>query len=141
MPMVDEQGIVRESHRDILEARGLAYIATIGPKQSPQVSPTWYLWDGEKQQLLISLTTNRQKYHNLKREPRLAICLMDPENPYRYIEMRGSVESIEADENHRLINALAKKYLGKDEFPEYVQGEVRVVVRIASERVICFELG
>lgn len=132
--------IVPDSHRDLLDAKGFAFLATIGPDAVPQVNPTWYLWDHAAQQLLISLTTRRQKYRNLRRDPRIAVCIPDSANPYRYLELRGTVSSIETDENRRLINALTKKYVGLDEHTLDAPDDVRVVVRITPRQVRCFDL-
>jgi len=129
---------IPESHRDILDAKGFAHVATLTEKQVLQNSPTWYLWDDERKQLLISLTTGRQRYRNLRVNPRVAACIADPENPYRYVEIRGPVDAIVTDEGNELINALAKKYVGKDEYTRHKPGDVRVVVRIVPERVLCF---
>ncbi len=129
---------VPDTHRDILEAKGTAFIATLGPKGSPHVTPTWYLWDSSGEQLLVSTLDERQKSRNLKRDPRLAICIADPEDSYRYIEIRGSAKVIEPDDGHRLANSLARKYMGLDEFPQEMIGEGRVVIRVDPERVICY---
>ncbi len=130
--------LVPSSHSDILETNGFAFIATIGPGSAPHASPTWYLWDAASQQLLISLTTGRQKYRNLQRDPRLAACIPDPVDPYRHIEIRGRVATIEPDENRRFINTLTKKYVGVDEHSRDLPSDVRVVVRIRAESVRCF---
>lgn len=130
--------LVSGSHADILEAKGFAFVATLDPRQRPNVSPTWYLWDGERQRLLISLTSTRQKYRNLVRRPEVAVCLMVPDNPYRYVEMRGRADEIEADEDHRLIDALARKYVGRDKFAHDPADGDRAVVRIAADYVRCF---
>lgn len=129
---------VPDSHQDILETKGTAFLATIGPKGAPNVTPTWYLWDPDARQLLISTTAGRQKSLNLKRDPRLAVCIADPENPHRYVEMRGPAKTVKPDEGHRVVNALARKYMGLDEFPREMMGEGRVVIRIDPQRVICY---
>lgn len=99
-----------------------AYVATTGPQQAPHVSPTWYLWDAANRHLLISLTTGRQKYRNMRRDPHVAVCIPDPQNPYRHIEIRGIAEGIEPDADHRLINALAKRYLDETNTPHTCRG-------------------
>ena len=81
--------MIPASHVDLLTTTALAHIATIGPKGEPQSTPVWFGWDGTHIQ--FSLTKGRQKYHNLQHEPRIALSLVDPANPYRYLEIRGKV--------------------------------------------------
>ncbi len=122
--------VVPESHVDILSKKGFAHIATIGPDGAPQSSPVWYGWDGTD--VLFSQTTGRQKYRNLKRNDVVALSIVDPENPYRYLEIRGHV-TIEDDPGNAFINKMAKKYLDQDEYPWPQPGDVRVIVRVRPE--------
>ena len=122
---------IPNSHADILEKNGFAHVATIGPDGEPQCNPVWYLWDGEF--LLFSQTKKRQKYRNVQREPRVAAAITDPENPYRYLEIRGLVKEIEDDPERTFIDSLAKKYLDQDEYPWHQPDDERVVVKIKPE--------
>ena len=119
--------VIPESHADILAKSGFAHVATIGPDGKPQSSPVWYGWDGSV--LSFSQTTGRQKYKNLQRDGVVALSITDPDNAYRYIELRGPV-TIEDDGDNTFINSMAKKYLGQDEYPWHQPGDVRVVVRV-----------
>ncbi|HUZ21856.1 MAG TPA: PPOX class F420-dependent oxidoreductase [Acidimicrobiales bacterium] len=121
-------GVVPESYADLLTKKGFAHVATIGPDGTPQSTPVWYGWDGEH--LLFSQTTGRQKYRNLKERPDIALSITDPENPYRYLEIRGVVESIEDDPDNAFINSMAKKYMGQDVYPWHQPGDHRVVVTV-----------
>ena len=127
------EGVIPESHTDILEKKGFAHVATIGPRQEPQSSPVWYGWDGTN--LIFSQTTGRQKYKNLRRDGRVAISIVDPDNPYHYLEIRGRVESIEDDPGDGFINSMAKKYLDQDVYPWPQPGDHRVVVRVRPEHI------
>jgi len=129
--------LVPPSHLDLLQSTGLAFVATTH-QHRPQVSPTWFLWDDDRGHVLISLTDRRQKYRNLMRNPDVAVCLLDPVNPYRYIELRGRAESMLADEDHWLIDALARKYLKQEKFPPNPGDGSRLLVRIAPGYVRCF---
>ena len=117
---------IPENRRDILEKKGLAHIATIGPKGGPQLSPVWYGWDGTH--LKFSTTKARQKYKNLVRNPRVSASIVDPDDPFRYLEIRGVAE-IEDDPDKAYIGEMARKYLGKD-YPLNQADEERVVVKI-----------
>ena len=126
--MTETASGIPASHADILAKKGFAHVATIGPDGAPQSSPVWYDWDGEH--FLFSLTTTRQKYRNLKRHPEIAASIADPENPYRHVEIRGHVTSIDDDLNNAFINSMAKKYLDQDVYPWPRPGDRRVVVKV-----------
>lgn len=115
---------------DILESNGFAHVATIGPDGEPQSNPVWYDWDGET--LAISQTPDKQKYRNLQRDNRIAVSILDPDNPYRYIEIRGEVTTVEPDADYAFIHSLSNKYTGED-YPYLQEGEERFVVRIAPQ--------
>lgn len=120
--------MIPESHADILNAIAFAHVATIGPDGAPQNNLVWFDWDGEL--VRFSQTTGRQKYRNLQRDPHLALSILDPQNPYRYLEIRGVVESITDDEGNAFIDAMAEKYLGQDTYPWHQPGDHRVVVAV-----------
>jgi PPOX class probable F420-dependent enzyme len=80
---------ILQEFADLLHTTALAHIATIGPKGEPQCTPVWFDWDGNT--LRFSQTTTRQKFRNLQRDPRFALSLVDPNNPYRSLEIRGKV--------------------------------------------------
>jgi len=122
----ETETIVPPRFDDLLASKALAHIATVGPKGEPQTSPVWFDWDGTH--LRFSQTTTRQKYRNLEREPRIAISIVDPANPYRYIEIRGTVERLDPDPDFAFINQMSKKYLGVDQYQGHQPGDVRMVV-------------
>ena len=123
--------MIPDSHRDILEKKGFAHVATIGPDGEPHSSPVWYDWDGEH--FLFSQTKTRQKYRYVQRDPRVAVSITDPDNPYRYLEIRGTVEGIDDDEGNAFINAMAKKYIDQDVYPWPQPGDERVVVKVRPD--------
>jgi PPOX class probable F420-dependent enzyme len=122
---------VPETYADLLETKALAHVATIGPKGEPQVNPVWFDFDGTH--IRFSQTTGRQKYRNLGREPRVALSIVDPANPYRYLEVRGTVAEIVDDEGNAFINSMAKKYIDQDVYPWHQPGDHRVVVKVLPE--------
>ena len=93
---MDVEPIVPESHADLLERPLFAHLATIRPDGSPQSNVMWFVWDGKR--IMMTHTRARQKFRNLKVEPRLAISIADPDDPYRFLEVRGVLESIEDDD-------------------------------------------
>lgn len=123
--------VIPEQYSDILRSTALAHVATVGPKGEPQSTPVWFDWDGEH--VLFSQTKGRQKYRNVKRNPAIALSIVDPNNPYRYIEIRGKVIAIDDDQNNRFIDSMAKKYMGKDKYPFNQPGDERVIVVVEPE--------
>jgi PPOX class probable F420-dependent enzyme len=124
---------VPESLVDILDDKGFAHLATLGPDGAPQVSPVWYDWDGTY--VLVSHTKERQKFRNVKRDARVALSILDPDNPYRYLEIRGVVEEIVDDPDKTLIHKLAKKYRDLDSYPYDGPGDNRVIFKIKPNKV------
>jgi PPOX class probable F420-dependent enzyme len=122
--------MIPDSHADLLDwdTRSLAHVATLGPDGEPQTSPVWFDWDGEF--IRFSLTTTRQKYRNLKRDGRLSVSIVDPDNADRYIEVRGRLADIDPDPNIDFISKMAKKYIDKDRYPWHRDGDERVVMKI-----------
>lgn len=129
--MSEQNGRIPEGYEDLLETTALIHVATLGPDGEPQSNPVWFDWDGEH--IKFSQTKSRQKYKNVSRDPRIAVSMVDPENPYRYLEVRGEVTKIEEDPNLDFINAMAKKYLGMDEYPYHQPGDERVVLYVKPE--------
>lgn len=123
--------VLPEDRVSILSKRAFAHVATIGPKGEPQSSPVWLDWDGEY--VKFSQTTTRQKYRNLRRDNRIALSVHDPDEPHRYLEVRGRVDRIEPDPDHAFINKMSKKYIDTDPYPWSQPGEERVVVYVRPE--------
>jgi PPOX class probable F420-dependent enzyme len=123
--------MIDERYLDLLESTALAHVAAVGPGGEPQVNPVWFGWDGAN--LRFSQTTGRQKYRNLAREPRIALSIVDPSNPYRYLEIRGRVVTVEPDPELDFINSMAKKYLGQDRYPWHQPNDERVVIVVTPE--------
>ena len=119
--------VIPESKLDLLQSNALAHVATLGPNGEPQNNPVWFDWDGEY--LLFSQTTTRQKYRNLQKDPRVALSIVDPDNQYRYLEVRGTVVEFRPDPDFAFINRMSAKYTGNDVYQGSKPGqEERVVV-------------
>ncbi|PYQ16436.1 MAG: PPOX class F420-dependent oxidoreductase, partial [Acidobacteria bacterium] len=103
------------------------------PDGTPQVTPVWCdLQDGL---VLVNTAKGRQKDRNLRRDPRVALAISDPTNPYRYLQIRGRVVEIDEKGADAHIDKMAKKYLNKDKYPYRQPGEARVLYKIQPERV------
>jgi PPOX class probable F420-dependent enzyme len=124
-------GVIPEKYRDLFSKRAFASLATLMADGRPQVTPVWIDYDGDH--VLFNSAKGRQKDKNVRRDPRVAITLMDPENPYRYLEIRGSVVEITEEGADAHIDKMAKKYLGVDKYPYASAGEQRVIYKIRPE--------
>jgi PPOX class probable F420-dependent enzyme len=122
-----------KKYRDIFEKKAFAHLATIGPDGKPQVTPVWCDFDGTH--VRLNTARGRVKDRNLKANPRVALSVMDPDNPYRYVQVQGRVAEMTEQGADQHIDALAKKYIGQDRYPWRQPGEVRVTVKIAADRV------
>ena len=122
------------SHADLLTTKtAFAHVATLNADGSPQVTPVWVDFDGTH--VLFNTAKGRVKAKNLAREPRVALSIADPDNPYRYLGIQGRVVEMTETGGDAHIDKMAKKYLGKDSYPFRTPGEVRVIVKIAPDKV------
>ena len=124
---------IPESFRDLFQKKAFANLATVNADGSPQVTPVWVDYDGTH--VRINTARGRVKDKNLRRQPSVALAIMDPDNPYRYLQIRGRVAEVTEAGADAHIDALAKKYLGQDRYPGRKPGEVRVTVKVLPERV------
>lgn len=100
--------MIPASHRDLLTRPLFAHLATIRPDGTPQVNPMWFAWDGSLAR--FTNTTIRRKYRNITLNPHVAFSIHDPDQPYRYLEVRGRVAGIEPDPAARFFLSLADRY-------------------------------
>ena len=127
--------IVPESHRDLLSdnVRAFAFLVTVMADGSPQVTPVWFNTDGET--ILINSARGRIKDRNMRQRPQVAMAIPDPHNPYRYLQIRGVVESFSEQGGKEHIDMLSRKYTGREFYTSARPGEVRVIYRIRPDRV------
>jgi PPOX class probable F420-dependent enzyme len=119
---------IPDAYADLLDKRTFWHIATLGPDGEIQSSPVWGGWDGEH--FVFSLTKGRQKFANLADNPTIAVSGTDPDNPYRYLEIRGTVARVDDDSSNEFIDSMAKKYMDADAYPFHQPGDERVVIRV-----------
>ena len=123
---------VPEKYADLLSKKAFANLGTLNQDGSPQVTPVWVDYDGKH--IRINSARGRVKDKNIRRDPRVALAIQDPENPYRYLEIRGNVVEVTEKGADEHINSLAKKYLGKDVYPFRQPGEQRVLYKIEPKK-------
>jgi PPOX class probable F420-dependent enzyme len=125
---------IPQTHADLLTTKpSFANLATLNADGSPQVTPVWVDFDGTH--VIVNTAKGRVKAKNLAREPRVALSISDPENPYRYLGIQGKVVEMTEAGGDAHIDKMAKKYMGKDTYPFRAPGEVRLMVKIAPEKV------
>jgi PPOX class probable F420-dependent enzyme len=115
------------------DRKALAHLGTLMPDGTPQVTPVWFDVDGDT--IRVNSARGRVKDRNMRRNPAVAVSIVDPGNAYRYVGIRGRVVEITEEGADAHIDRLAKKYLGQDRYPNRRPGEVRVIYRIAPEQV------
>lgn len=126
--------IADASTRKLFEGKNFAFVSTLMRDGYPQVTPTWV--DIEDGNILVNTAIGRIKQKNVSRDPRLSIAIADQNNPYDMVTVRGKViEQITGDAADKHIDKLAKKYLGKDKYPNRAPGEKRVILKVKPERV------
>jgi PPOX class probable F420-dependent enzyme len=114
---------------DLLQQKTtFAHLATTMPDGSPQVTPVWFDYQGGV--IRVNSAKGRVKSRNMKTGVPVALSIMDPDNPYRYVQVRGKVGRVTETGADQHIDSLAKKYLGKDKYPFAQPGEVRVIYEI-----------
>ena len=124
------------SHADLLERPLFANLATVRPDGAPQSNVMWFDWDGRR--IRMTHTRDRQKFRNLKHERRVSLSIFDPDDPYRFLEVRGVVESIEDDAAASVYRGLQERY---GRVYEIRDAAVRVVITIRPESFVAVAGG
>lgn len=122
------------SARALLARPVLASLATIAADGSPQITPLWI--DVEGDDLVVNTSQGRAKARNMERNPKVAVCVVDPDDPFNVVAVHGTVTEITTEGADDHIDALAKKYMGVDAYPMRQEGEVRVKVKIHPEKIV-----
>jgi PPOX class probable F420-dependent enzyme len=130
-------GVIPVKYLDLFEKRAFASLATVMPDGRPQVTPVWCDFDGSH--VIVNSAKGRRKDLNMRAEPRVSLAIVDPDNPYRYLEVRGTVTEITEEGADAHIDKMAKKYMNVDAYPYRQPAEVRVIYRIEPEH--CTSMG
>lgn len=125
MPKMPQVGL------EILAKRAFAHLATVSEEGLPQVTPVWVDYDG--QHILVNTAKGRKKDENMRRTGKVALSILDPDNPYSYLGIQGEVEVITEEGAVAHIHQLAHKYTGKPF--NLAEGEVRVLYKIKPTRI------
>jgi PPOX class probable F420-dependent enzyme len=126
---------IPDSHIDLIrnETRAFCSLVTLMKDGSPQVTPVWFNSDGIH--ILINSAKGRVKDRNMRRNPAIALLIIDPKDPYRYIQIRGRVIEITTEGARDHIDELSKKYTGREKYTGGSTDEIRVTYKILPERI------
>lgn len=125
---------IPEQYRDLVDSKkALAHLATIMPDGSPQVTPVWF--DHAGGVIRVNSAKGRVKSRNMTEGAKVALSIVDPDNGYRYIQIRGQVSKVTEQGGDAHIDALAHKYLGVDKYPYRSPNEVRMIFEITPASI------
>ena len=125
---------IPDAYLDLLtQKKAFADLATLMPDGTPQVTPVWFDYTGGV--IRVNSAKGRTKVRNMKEGAPVALSIVDPENPYRYLQVRGKVTRVIEEGAGAHIVSLAKKYLDKDKYPWSQPGDVRVTFEITPGAV------
>jgi PPOX class probable F420-dependent enzyme len=137
--LIPEQGTsdmaeIPEKFKDLLvQKKAFAHLATLMKDGSPQVTPVWF--DYANGRVRVNSAKGRVKTRNMTVGAQVALSILDPDNAYRYIQIRGRVVRVTEDGAEAHIDGLAHKYLGKDKYPFGQPGDVRVLFEIEPAKI------
>jgi len=127
--------MLNDDDRALLQGKNFASLATTMTDGSPQASIVWI--DVDDDTVLVNTAEGRTKTENMRRDPRVAICLFDGDDPYLQLMVRGHVTDFVHEGADAHIDFLAKKYTGADVYGDHRPDQQRVIVRIAVDGVAC----
>jgi PPOX class probable F420-dependent enzyme len=124
---------IPEKFRDLMTKKAFANVATVMSDGSPQVTPVWFDYTNGK--IRVNTAKGRVKARTMTQGAKVALAIMDPDNAYRYLQVRGTVGRVTEDGADQHIDSLAQKYLGKATYPFRQAGEQRIMIEITPEAV------
>jgi PPOX class probable F420-dependent enzyme len=124
----DRQIAPPETHAGLLERPLFAHLATVRADGAPQVNPMWFEWDPQTCVIRMTHTKTRHNFRYIESEPRVALSITDPDDPYRYLQVRGVVERIDDDPTGGFYQRLQRRYRGYTS--EVKDRDVRVILTI-----------
>jgi PPOX class probable F420-dependent enzyme len=126
---------ISDKTKALFDTKALGMLGIVSEDGTAQVTPVWITLDGDTP--VFNTVKGRSKERIMRRDPRVTLTIVDPENAYSYVELRGKVEFEEGSIANDTIDALAKKYIDEDKYPWAQPGDERVNLRLDVER----ELG
>lgn len=126
---------IPSNYQDLIadETKAFGFLATLLKDGSPQLTPVWFNTDGTH--ILINSAVGRVKDRNMRRDSRVAFVILDPKNPYRYLQIRGKIVEITTEGARDHIDILAKKYTGADHYTSFSPDEIRVMYKLLPDNL------
>lgn len=131
-------GSIPDDFQDLFEKQTFAHVTTLLPDETLHSTPVWIDYDPDTDRLLINTERDRRKEKNARNDPRVAVSMTDPDNPYRMLSVTGEIDEITTDGARGHIDELAKRYTGEDEYPNPIETE-RVIISIKPMEVRYFD--
>ncbi len=125
---------IPDDFEDLFEKQTFAHVTTILPDETLHSTAVWIDYDAEADRLLVNTERERRKTKNARNDPRVAVSMTDPDNPYRMLSVTGEVDEITTDGAREHIDELAQRYMGEDEYPNPIESE-RVIISIEPTEV------
>lgn len=122
-------------YHDLFERETFASFATVMPDGTPHVTPVWIDYDGEH--VLVNTARGRRKDRNVRADPAVGVLVLDPDDPYRYVSIRGEAVEVTEEGAAEHIDRLARRYMDVSEYPHHGDERgPRVIIRIEPERIV-----
>jgi PPOX class probable F420-dependent enzyme len=141
--MINNNNKIKDpSVRRLFEGKNYVFVSTLMEDGTPQITPTWVdLEEQDGGHILVNTAVGRVKQKNVSQNPNIALAIIDQNNPYDMVSVRGKVvEQVEGDAAEQHIDKLAKKYLGKDKYPGRSPGERRIILKIKPKHIFHMKL-
>lgn len=122
-----------DSAFELFKGKNFAFVGSVMSDGSPQVTPVWVDFDG--QYILVNTAEGRTKHRNLTRDPRVAVSVIDSQNPYNMVTVKGKVVEQTTSGADEHIDKLTKKYLGIEKYPYRNPEEIRIILKIKPEKI------
>lgn len=126
---------IPEDYRDLFEKHTFAHLTTLDPDGQPHTTPVWIDYDESADRLMVNTERGRRKHRNVDRDPRVAVSMVDPDNPYRFLSISGEVDDVTTENAREHIDVLAQRYMDEEEYPNPIETE-RLILRIRADEVI-----
>ena len=126
---------IPEAYHDLFEKPTFAHVTTMRPDGRPHATPVWIDYDAGNDHLLVNTERHRRKAKNVEQDPTVAVSMTDPDNDYRFLSVTGEVDEVTTEGARDHIDALARRYMGEDEYPNPIETE-RIVLRIRPDDVM-----
>lgn len=123
--------------QDLFERETFAQFATLMPDGTPHVTPVWIDYDPDADRVLVNTARGRRKERNVRSEPKVGLSVLDPDDPYRYVSVRGRVAAVTTEGAVEHIDALARRYMGVEEYPNHgEEAGPRVIIKVRPDQVV-----